>query len=258
MRKPLCIKNRMIGQGKPLVCVPIMEPEKDGIIRMAGQLAARSADMVEWRVDAFSRAQDLNAVREVLAGLAPVVGDTILVYTFRSAKQGGLTELDEDLVYDLHQIAAESRTADLIDVELFSSGKPEKEIRCLQEMGAHVIASHHDFAQTPEPEVMRELLLRLMESGADIVKLAVMPQSAEDVLSLMRETEAFHRANPDVPAITMSMGGLGSISRAAGETFGSCVTFGAFGQASAPGQLPFEELRQMLDILHRAAGGGEG
>ena len=119
-------------------------------------------------------------------------------------------------------------------------------------MGVHVIASHHDFEQTPERGVIRMLLEQIRESGADVVKLAVMPQSMQDVLDLLEETNAFHEKYPDKALITMSMGALGAISRVSGEFFGSCVTFGAGEQASAPGQLPMGELEQLLGILHKS------
>jgi 3-dehydroquinate dehydratase-1 len=92
----------------------------------------------------------------------------------------------------------------------------------------------------------------MRQSGADVVKLAVMPQNAEDVVTLLQETSHFHRNFPETPVITMSMGPLGCISRVAGETFGSCVTFGAFDKASAPGQLPVDELNEVLTILHNS------
>ena len=59
-------------------------------------------------------------------------------------------------------------------------------------MGVYVIASHHDFEQTPDPEVIRMLLEQIRESGADVVKLAVMPQNMWDVLHLLEETNRFH------------------------------------------------------------------
>ena len=49
----------------------------------------------------------------------------------------------------------------------------------------------------------------------------------------------------------MAMGNLGSISRIAGENFGSSVTFATIGAASAPGQFPIEELRMMMNVLHK-------
>ena len=52
-----------------------------------------------------------------------------------------------------------------------------------------------------------------------------------------------------MPLITMSMGNIGIISRIAGEVFGSCVTFGAGKQTSAPGQIPWKELQEVMEVL---------
>lgn len=35
MENLLCVKERIIGKGKPLVCVPIMEKTKESIIKEA-------------------------------------------------------------------------------------------------------------------------------------------------------------------------------------------------------------------------------
>lgn len=251
----ITIKGHTIGEGKPLVCVPVMEKTKEGIFAEAQRLTGLGVEMIEWRVDAFESPIDMNALREVLKGLEPMLEETILVYTFRSKSQGGLIQLSQSEIFDIHQIAAETRIADFIDVEYFASKNPKKEVSILQKMGAHVIASHHDFDETPKPEVMRALLEQMNGSGADVVKLAVMPQSEADVLALLFATLLFHEKNPDKPLITMSMGALGSLSRVAGESVGSCVTFGAGKQASAPGQLPMEELNQMLKLLHKSRKG---
>jgi 3-dehydroquinate dehydratase-1 len=253
MGELLCIKGRRIGEGKPLVCVPIMETTRAGIVGEAERLCERHVQMIEWRVDAFGEVSSLNAIREVLSELKPIVGDTILLYTFRSKAQGGLVELTADEILDIHQVAAESGAVDLIDIEYFEGKRPQREIAQLQERGVHVIASHHDFDETPERGVIRMLLEQMGESGADIVKLAVMPQSKEDVIALLAETSWFHETYPTQPLITMSMGTMGSISRIAGEAFGSCVTFGAGNCASAPGQLPADELETVLNIMHRAS-----
>lgn len=252
MENLLCIKGRVLGKEKPLVCVPIMETTKDAIVKEAKRLVWLHADMIEWRVDAFEQARSVNAIREVLCELKPIVQDTILVYTFRSKNQGGLMALEPEEIFDIHQAAAETDVVDFVDLEYFESAKPQKEICLLQEMGVHVIASHHDFEQTPERGVIRMLLEQIRESGADVVKLAVMPQSMQDVLNLLEETNAFHEKYPDKALITMSMGAQGAISRVAGEFFGSCVTFGSGEQASAPGQLPMGELEQVLGILHKS------
>lgn len=250
MKQKLCVKGRTLGQGQPFVCVPVMAEDREGILAETRRLTESAVDMIEWRMDAFEGADSPNAVRDVLAGLAPLTANTILVATFRSQRQGGLKSLTPEQARDIREAAAETKVADFIDLEYFEAKKPQREIAALQEMGARVIASHHDFHETPKRGVIRTLLEKLHVSGADVVKLALMPQSTQDVLDLLEETNYFHEAYPDQALITMSMGPLGVISRVAGEFFGSCVTFGAGASASAPGQLPMEELKRVLDALH--------
>jgi 3-dehydroquinate dehydratase-1 len=50
----------------------------------------------------------------------------------------------------------------------------------------------------------------------------------------------------------MSMGGLGVVSRLAGETYGSCLSFGSVGTASAPGQIDAGALMSVLSLVHSA------
>ena len=252
MENLLCIKGKIIGKGKPLVCVPVMESSKEEILRETRRLEEAHTEMIEWRVDAFENVESPNAISEILNEMKHIIKESILVYTFRSKNQGGCKALSAADIYDIHQVAAESDVVDFIDVEYFEAKNPQKEIAMLREMGAYVIASHHDFEQTPDTEVIRMLLEQIRESGADVVKLAVMPQNMWDVLHLLEETNRFHENHPDYPLITMSMGAKGGISRVAGEFFGSCVTFGAGGQASAPGQLPVKQLEEILHILHQS------
>lgn len=250
--KQLVVKNREIGTGKPLICVPVMEQSKEKIITEITYLTKSPADMIEWRVDAFEEFSNFNAVREILETVAPVLGDKIFLYTFRSKKQGGEAQADSGMLADLHDLAAESGCVDLIDLEYFEEEKPLRKIKQLQEKGVKVVASHHDFEETPPRDVMKMLLERMCAGGADIVKLAVMPNCAKDVLNLLEVTESFKRENEDTPVITMSMGKLGSISRLCGETFGSCVTFGANKKCSAPGQYQMQDLAMVLEAIHKS------
>lgn len=245
----LNVKNKIIGEGKPLVCVSVMDSKKADIVDEVKRLVDEKVEMVEWRVDAFEGVESPNAVREVLKELAPLVKNTILVFTFRSKEQGGQHSMDSEKIYDLHQVAAESKVVDFIDLEYFYTDDADVEIYNLQKMGAKVITSHHDFHETPSSNVLFMLLEQMKHSNADIVKLAMMPQSAEDVLRLLEETNHFHKRYPMQPLITMSMGKMGTISRVCGELFGSCVTFGAGKNASAPGQVPVAKLEEILEVL---------
>lgn len=243
-------KGKTIGQGRPLICVPVMAKDEAGICEQIKKLAKEQVEVIEWRVDAFENAQSMNAIRSVLNNVKDDLGNSILLFTYRSKGQGGLGDHDASTIMDIHQVGAESDVVDIIDVEYFAAKNPEKEIAQLKKCDTIIITSHHDFDMTPDSRVIETILRQMKESGTDIVKLALMPNNAKDVLRLLEETEKFHTNYPDMPIVTMSMGGIGMISRISGEFFGSCMTFGAGEVASAPGQLPKDELKSILDELH--------
>lgn len=251
------IKGIPFGGGKPVVCVPVIDRKKEDVIGHIRRLAEKQAQMIEWRVDAYAGADDPGSVREVLEAVKPCLGGTVFLFTFRTAKQGGCREMVEKNIINLNETAAKSGCADIIDMEFFEATRPEKNIRRLQRMGCRVIASHHDFERTPDSTILSVLMDQMIEGGADIAKIAVMPQSSEDVVRLLKLTVDTRGKYPEQPVATMAMGPLGAVSRVSGETFGSCITFGSDGKASAPGQLPADRLQMVLDILHESMCGQE-
>lgn len=246
----LSVKGKELGTGRPLICVPIMESTKEGIWREATRLQEQKVDMIEWRVDAFEDGISIEAIEEVLQGLEGLMKDTVLVYTFRTAKQGGLMSVADDVLHHIHMAGASSEAVDFVDVEYYGMENVENEINSIHEAGSLVIGSHHNFSLTPS----RDEIMYILESMelSDVVKLAVMPNGTEDVIRLLDCTNAYHKNYPNVPLITMAMGPVGAITRVAGEFFGSCVTFGAGETASAPGQLPMIQLDKVLNILHES------
>jgi len=80
-------------------------------------------------------------------------------------------------------------------------------------------------------------------------KMAVMPHTTGDVLTLLEATAEVKALYPSDPIITMAMGPLGAVTRAAGALFGNAMTFASAGKASAPGQIDVHELKRILDTL---------
>lgn len=244
------IKNYIIGEGRPIICVPVVKKTKEQIVNEVKVLVEKDVQMIEWRVDWYQDALSLDAVREVLDELDKIIKETILLFTFRTKKQGGELAAEEGYLMQLYETAAESGVVDLIDVEFFEKENPQKTIRSIQEKNVKVISSHHDFDETPSAEIMASVLEQMADSETDIAKLAVMPKNQQDVLRLLAVTAEFKERYPEIPVVTMSMGGLGTVSRICGEVFGSCITFGSHEQPSAPGQLQMEKLGTILDYLH--------
>ena len=105
-----------------------------------------------------------------------------------------------------------------------------------------VILSHHDYARTPDPDALAQLIDDMHAAGADVAKIAttaVRDADAAAVLNLAATARA--------PTIALAMGEAGVATRILAPKYGGHLTFGALGagRASAPGQ------PTLADLVHR-------
>ena len=247
------IKNVTLGEGAPKIIVSLMA--KDIAAVKSEALAYRSADfdILEWRGDHFTAIADTAAALDALRELRAVFPDKPILFTFRSKKEGGEQEIAPEAYIALNIAMAESGLVDAIDLELFTGDAlVSQAIARAHAKGVKVIMSNHDFHKTPAKEEIVKRLTKMQELGADVPKIALMPESKADVLTVLAATLEVSEKIADRPIITMSMSKTGVISRLAGEVFGSAATFGAVQQASAPGQISVTDLRTVLSIIHAA------
>lgn len=243
------VRGVEIGTGKPKICVPITGKTVEEIFKQAKEIAPLLVEVVEWRVDYTEFVHDKDTILLVLEGLRKQLQNKILLFTFRTKKEGGEQELSEEEYFNLNKFAAETKLVDLIDLELFSSDdKLEFYMNEIHKSGCKVIVSNHDFQKTPEESEIVRRLSRMEQAGGDILKIAVMPQSPQDVVTLLSATCKASKILVQ-PVVTMSMAKLGAVSRITGEVFGSALTFGTVGEASAPGQIPVKQLTEYLEFF---------
>ena len=247
------VRDIEIGAGAPKIIVPIVGVTKEDILNEAKTFDSIPVDVVEWRVDWFEHVFEFDKVEDVLKELRTVLGNIPLLLTFRTKKEGGEKTIDTKDYKELNLRTAKTGYVDFIDVEIFTGDDVVREIiDGAHAAGVKVIASNHDFFKTPAKSDIIYRLRKMQDMGADIPKIAVMPQSKRDVLTLLCATEEMVTDYADRPIITMSMAGTGVISRLCGEVFGSSMTFGAAKKASAPGQMGVNDLNTVLDLLHCA------
>lgn len=245
------VRELVIGEGMPKICVPIVGVTKEDILQTAREILKVPADLVEWRVDWFESVFDIEEVKKVAGELCETLGNIPLLFTFRTKNEGGEKDITFEQYTELLCQVADTKAVDMIDVEVYINENAAKLVASLKEKDVLVVGSNHDFSKTPSKEEIVRRLCYMQEVGVDISKIAVMPQNEEDVLTLLSATQEMATKYAECPIITMSMAGLGAVSRVSGETFGSAVTFGSLKKASAPGQVNVVELKKMLEILHQ-------
>lgn len=253
MKNIVEVRGLKLGEGMPKICVPLVGKTNEQIIEEAEFLKTLKLDLVEWRVDHYEHVEDLEKVKDILEKLRNAVGELPILFTFRSKKEGGEREVSTEFYSVLNKEIASTKMADLIDVELFTGDEIVKDIvDFAHNNGVKVVMSNHDFDKTPAKEDIVSRLCKMQELKADLPKIAVMPKSSKDVLTLLSATDEMVTEHAKSPIITMSMGGLGLVSRLAGETFGSALTFGAAKMASAPGQIAVQDLNEVLSLMHKS------
>jgi 3-dehydroquinate dehydratase-1 len=254
LTKPLLLNGSPIAGGKePLICTPLVAKNEQSVLRELAAVVAKSPDLIEWRVDFFEGIADSARVVALSEQIKQGAAGIPIIFTRRSIREGGENiALDEAGVLALYQAVCAAKSIDFVDYELSSDPKHFSDaLAAAHQAGVQLIASFHNFKQTPPVEEIVGKFIQAKKAGADVAKVAVMPRAIEDVLVLLAATLEGNRTI-SLPIISMSMGPYGSLSRLFGWTFGSSVTFAVGDKASAPGQIPIEELRVVLEILQRS------
>ena len=272
--------------GVPAVAVSLTGPTAAHARAQARHAIDAGADVLELRVDLLEEVDALVAfteapgeaatdsmvvataaaqVLECLRRMADVVDVTPLLLTCRTAAEGGRARLDDSgygalLCSVLDELAGwePGRRPSAVDVEVQRGCLPQVSEQA-HGLGIDVVASFHDFKTTPADDVLEDVLSRMASEGADLAKIAVWPTGADDVARLLgvcaRATAAPGKGTGlGLPVAAMSMGALGAVSRVA-PVFGSALTFAVVPdeqgetQASAPGQLPIQDVRRCLELL---------
>jgi 3-dehydroquinate dehydratase-1 len=251
--KPILVKGRPLARGRSAVCVPLVGRSHGALLDEAAAAAALEPDLVEWRVDFFEGIGRQSQVLATAAALRGVLGPLPVLFTRRSVNEGGQPiGIDGPAVVALYEAVCAAGAADLVDVEMATAPAHLRAVqRAAQRHGVALVLSFHDFQATPPLEVLNQRFLQAQSLGADVAKVAVMPRSMEDVLTLLTATLKSSE-QLSIPLVSMAMGPQGTVSRLCGGAFGSALSFGAGAAASAPGQLPVAGLKAALALLQSA------
>ncbi|MCG8286519.1 type I 3-dehydroquinate dehydratase [Acinetobacter seifertii] len=230
--------------------VPITAKTKEQALAQAQVIAnTADADLAEFRIDLLSFASDTKQVIALGHELKKILGHKPMIATIRTKNEGGQLEISDADYGKTYQAYLKNPFMDWLDVEMFRDQKVVSEIvQKAHQKKVLVVMSNHDFQKTPSQDEIEKRLLKQDQMGADILKIAVMPKSKQDVFTLMNATLKVSQQTTK-PLLTMSMGQLGTISRVATANMGGRYSFGMIGQASAPGQIDVTKLKQILQTV---------
>lgn len=167
--------------------------------------------------------------------------DTPLVATCRVVDDGNGTweEAEEKLTTAVEAGAA------FLDLEIEAPKEVGKRLRrACTEYGTTMIRSSHFFAGTPSDDVLRNTVEKCRKFGGEIVKIAAMATSEEDVARVLGLYSQEQTSQRQAELIAFSMGETGRASRLECLRLGSPFTYAALNdnEAAAPGQWTYSEM----------------
>lgn len=260
------VKNFILGDGVPKICVPIIGRTDEEVLRQSAEICSHAeqiakegvrtapvVDIVEFRADYYDHVCNQTLLTELLQKLREQNKDRLILFTFRTEEEGGELRHDRagSMLDDICSWAMVSGYIDLLDVEIQSGNyRVVRTATKARDLGIGVVMSYHNFEETPHNSNLMNTLWDMEQLGGDILKIAVTPRKQLDVDRVLDVTEAITKGQAEVPVtkpvVLISMTDMGVRSRTDGARLGSAFTFAYIGTGSAPGQMSLEELAKAL------------
>ncbi len=219
-------------------CLPIISASKDEVVKTI------NAGMEDYRyfevwLD-YVEGADAAFVRE----LTGMLGDRLIVLFRRqnleqpvmdSGKRSGI----------LKQL---SGTPVLVDLDISAQKEALEQVKS-QGLSANLIASYHNYEQTPDTLQLREIVATMEAYRPAVYKLSTLCRSKEDAVRLM--SLLLELKTKGVRFVVSGMGEYGAVTRIFGTLWGNDMVFAPRSKdgRSAPGQLTRQQLETIFKEL---------
>ncbi len=204
----------------------------------------KQVDIIEIRVDMLD-VEKLSDIINIFRSIKRRYGKP-LIATIRSRDEGGLREVDDKRRYQIFKEIFSF--AEILDVELSSDHLIRKVAALCRENNKILMASYHNFSETPGRDILEQLVRKGKNLGAEIVKIAVHADNNEDLGDLLH----FTIENRDAGIVTVSLGKAGLISRVINPMTGSLLTYGFIDRSASPGQVSAFDIIEHLRVFDPA------
>lgn len=157
------------------------------------------------------------------------------LFTLRHPSHGGKFAGTESERIELNKRAL-AAGADIIDLEWDSAAC--KSVAELHEWP--VIVSYHDFKAMPSAKELNELTGQMLALKPAAIKVVPTAKTTTDSVEMLQWVAATH--DEPVKRIGFAMGEAGAFSRVLTTAFGGALTYAAFGDVVAPGQVSLDNM----------------
>ena len=244
------IRDIVIGEGKPKICVTVRGSDEQTIIEQAHKARLSPAEIIEWRADCFADWQNDYALIRMLKTIRMNIGSKAFLFTFRTKEEGGSIPFKDSEYMHVLKMAIDSRLIDLVDIECCVSEYMAMEmISYAREKNVFMIGSNHTTGFSLSIGEMEYRVRYMQKLGVDIARLTVVPQRRRDAYRLLLTTHDLAE-ELDFPIAVLGLGEYGKYTRVLGELFGSCLTVAVLDASGDSSEISVSRMATLLDNLH--------
>ena len=220
------------------ICAVVAESDA-ATMAVALRRALRVSKTVELRLDWLRSAGEIERMIRWLAANRKRLGTAsrvTLIATCRRRGAGGefVGGAREELELLRGAAAAGCRWVDL-EIESAEWVRPE-EVQALRRV-ARVLISYHNFRRTLPN--LRNVRIRIENARGDAIKIAAEARGLRDALRILKQARTSRRV------VAVPMGDAAAAARLLALRAGSALAYAPVGEATAPGQISFAEMKSL-------------
>lgn len=221
-------------------CLPIRKNKKDEVLKIIAENP--EYDFYEIWLDYI---EDLDAefVKILLTEY-----DQKLIFVFR---RNNLEEENMDFANRKKYIEMLNGSKAYLDLDI-EAQKDEVKFLTDEKLNVSLIASYHNYEETPEYEKLDKIVTKMMEINPAVYKISTYCNSQEDALALLKVLLALNKE--EVKKIILGMGENGLITRIFGTLWDNEMVFAPLKaeEASAEGQMTKRDLETIFERIENA------
>lgn len=236
-------------KAKPRICIATTAISLTDLQHQCKSVLPETEALLELRYDFFSHAASAFHLLQTLHIVHNELPHTPILFTLRTQTDGGAYPQSPTAYAQLIKVAIHSGLISYIDIE-YNQPHSIRNLLITEAQKKHVpiLMSLHAMQQTPSLETLLTHFAAMKKHGAAIAKIACMPHTPADVLTMLYAVKQIKEIYPHYPIIGISMGKLGRITR----LYGSAITFTTVSSArTAPGQFSLPTLKARLSALYK-------
>lgn len=193
-------------------------------------------EILELRMDYYIDYLDMDKILHLIKEIKNKI-DRKIIFTLRTKLEGGNLSLEDEEYFTVNKKILDSGLVEFLDIEFSKKiSEIERIIEIANKTNTKIILSKHIFNK----KLSRDEILTIFEDmenfKPDLVKLAIDIGSEYYLDELILASIELKR-NYSLNYILIGMGEMGKISRIIGESLGSYLTFVAFEETTAKGQI---------------------